>query len=71
VNNAGEKLSKQTLAEPISKEHAPALLFKTLQFLGQNPPAELANSTVPEAWDWTFKHWDLNKIPSVFKLPAS
>lgn len=71
VNNAGEKLSKQTLAEPICKENAPALLYKTLQFLGQNPPVELASSTVQEAWDWTFKHWDLNKIPAVFKLPAS
>ena len=71
VNNAGEKLSKQTLAEAITKKNASALLVKTLKFLGQNASAELATYTVPEVWEWTFKYWDLNKIPGVFKLPAS
>lgn len=70
VNNAGEKLSKQTLAEAIHQENAPALIVKTLQFLGQNPPDELANQSIAEVWAWVFNHWDLHKIPSVFKLPA-
>ena len=71
VNEAGEKLSKQTLAEAINSQHATSLLTKTLQFLGQSPPPELQESTIEDVWDWTFKHWDLNKIPAVFKLPAS
>jgi len=71
VNAAGEKLSKQTLAEAINSQHASSLLTKTLQFLGQSAPPELQESTIEDVWDWTFKHWDLNKIPAIFKLPAS
>ncbi len=41
VNARGEKLSKQTLANPITPESAPALVFEALCFLGQNPPSEI------------------------------
>lgn len=63
VNNAGEKLSKQTLAQPISMRHAGHKLFDALSFLGQNPPAEMQNATLNETWRWAIAHWQLSQIP--------
>jgi glutamyl-Q tRNA(Asp) synthetase len=63
VNAQGEKLTKQTLANPITRETAPILVFEALGFLGQNPPAEIKNALLSEVWDWAFANWRLKKIP--------
>jgi glutamyl-Q tRNA(Asp) synthetase len=62
VNAQGEKLSKQTLAKPISAEIAPTLLFEALYFLGQNPPAEIKNTSLVQIWHWAIVHWHLENI---------
>jgi glutamyl-Q tRNA(Asp) synthetase len=70
VNAAGEKLSKQTLAEPISMRLPANQLFKALSFLGQNPPAEMQNATLNETWRWAIANWRLESVPmtrSLFK----
>lgn len=64
TNVAREKLSKQTLAEPLSVANANQQLFRALLFLGQNPPVELRNSPLSDVWQWAFKHWSLKKIAS-------
>ena len=64
TNRTGEKLSKQTLAQPIDTNNALALLFDALAFLGQAPPAELRQSSQKPLWDWAFRHWSLKNIPS-------
>lgn len=71
VNAADEKLSKQTLAEAIDSTDAVNWLIKALQFLGQKPPKMLQKNSISEVWKWVFENWDLQKIPAVFKLPAS
>ncbi len=68
VNNTGEKLSKQTLAEPISTSLAGQQLFSALQYLGQNPPLEMQNATldknhIAELWRWALENWSIAKIP--------
>ncbi len=63
VNAQGEKLSKQTLANPITPQSAPTLVFEALCFLGQNPPAETKNATLSEVWDWAIANWLLKNIP--------
>ena len=63
VNAAGEKLSKQTLAKPITPATAPALLFEALRFLGQNPAAEIKNTTLAEMWRWAMVNWRLDNVP--------
>jgi glutamyl-Q tRNA(Asp) synthetase len=63
VNAQGEKLSKQTLANPIAPESAPTLVFEALYFLGQNPPTEIKNATLSEVWDWAIANWRLKNIP--------
>jgi glutamyl-Q tRNA(Asp) synthetase len=68
VNAIGEKLSKQTLAEPISVHLAEQQLFSALCFLGQNPPLEMQNATPGEVWRWGFANWSLAKIPRTLSI---
>jgi glutamyl-Q tRNA(Asp) synthetase len=68
VNTMGEKLSKQTLAEPISQDLAGQQLFSALCFLGQNPPLEMQNATLGEVWRWGFANWSLAKIPRTLRI---
>ena len=63
TNHAGEKLSKQTLAQGIDTKHATQQLFDALRFLGQTPPAELQQSSQKPLWDWALEHWSLQKVP--------
>jgi glutamyl-Q tRNA(Asp) synthetase len=67
-NLAGEKLSKQTLAQPISTQPSAQLIFDALSFLGQNPPAEFKNdrfksATLDEIWRWAIANWYIANVP--------
>ncbi|WP_439133231.1 tRNA glutamyl-Q(34) synthetase GluQRS [Pseudomaricurvus sp.] len=62
VNSDGQKLSKQTFAEPLDSRHAPDNLFLALQQLGQNPPAELRGDCA-ELLEWSIPRWDRNQVP--------
>lgn len=62
ANAAGEKLSKQTLAQPISISAAGPQLFDALIFLGQKPPPELQNAALDEMWHWAIANWQLAQI---------
>lgn len=62
-NQAGEKLSKQTMASPIDSNNAPNLLINALDFLGQTPPRDLSNYKAQEILAWAMQHWALDKIP--------
>src|SRR5206468_2370103 len=50
VNQAGEKLSKQTRAVPLTVTEAPSRLWQALRFLGQEPPTELAAAKIGGIW---------------------
>ncbi len=62
TNHAGEKLSKQTLAQAIDARNATSLLCDALCFLGQNPPPELRQSSQKRLWDWALRHWSLPSV---------
>jgi len=62
VNEAGEKLSKQTLAPAIRTEDASRQLYLALCRLGQQPPAECAG--LQELWQWALQHWALATVPA-------
>lgn len=68
VNMQGEKLSKQTLATPITPQAAPALVFAALQFLGQQPPSALKTANMAEIWLWAIAHWQLENVPKQVKI---
>lgn len=71
TNNAGEKLSKQTLAKAIEIHSANHQLYDALLFLGQHPPAEMQNATLTEMWRWVHAHWQLNNVPKVRSICMS
>lgn len=64
INSTGEKLSKQSGAAAIAELDPANTLYKALQDLGQQPPAELSKSTVGEIIDWGTLNWDLRRIPA-------
>ena len=56
-NDAGQKLSKQTGARPLTTAEAPSTLHAALCFLGLSPSADLRNAAVEEIVDWGVRHW--------------
>ena len=61
----GDKLSKLTGAPGIPWDNAPAVLVSALRALQQNPPNELAQSTLPKVWDWATQNWSLSGMRAV------
>ncbi|HZW24811.1 MAG TPA: tRNA glutamyl-Q(34) synthetase GluQRS [Gallionella sp.] len=70
VNAQGEKLSKQTLAPAISTDHAVATLISALDFLQQQPPAELRQGSVEEVLGWAIKNWQPERLKGCRQIPA-
>ena len=65
LNEAGEKLSKQTLAQQVDDLHPVDGLWRALDFLGQQPPPELRKASLSEIWEWAIINWSLAKVPKV------
>jgi glutamyl-Q tRNA(Asp) synthetase len=63
VNAFGEKLSKQTLAEPIDRRTAGTTLIRVLRFLGQSAPAGVERANPGEILAWAREHWDPQTLP--------
>jgi glutamyl-Q tRNA(Asp) synthetase len=70
VNDSGEKLSKQTRAPPVEASHAVATLISVLNFLRQQPPAELVDGDVNTVLEWGIQNWDTSKIRGVKTTPS-
>ena len=63
VNAVGEKLSKQTRAAAVDNARPGPMLCAALEFLGQQPPAELCGASVAELWTWALANWRLDRVP--------
>jgi glutamyl-Q tRNA(Asp) synthetase len=63
VNRAGQKLSKQTFAEPVVDKPAVPLLIGALDFLGQQPHSRLRDASLDELWSWAIEHWRMARVP--------
>lgn len=63
TNTAGEKLSKQTLAQPLDSRHKTEDLWQALAFLQQSPPDELRQGHHADIWQWATQHWQPSRIP--------
>jgi glutamyl-Q tRNA(Asp) synthetase len=68
VNADGEKLSKQTLAEPVKRGDA-ATLWRVLFFLRQNPPQELRGAPVEQILAWAVRNWQPDRLHGMLALP--
>jgi glutamyl-Q tRNA(Asp) synthetase len=62
LNEAGQKLSKQSHAKPITSKNSVLLLYEALKFLGQKPPIDIMKGSQQELWLWAKAHWQLNSI---------
>lgn len=69
-NAAGEKLSKQTLARAVDGADPARVLADALDFLGQAPPAELAEAGLATLWQWAIDHWSMARVPRSRVVPA-
>jgi glutamyl-Q tRNA(Asp) synthetase len=70
VNEAGEKLSKQTLAAPVDTSQPATTLLCVLDFLRQEPPDGLTGNDVPAILDWAVKHWQPQRLAGMRAIPA-
>ncbi len=67
MNDQGQKLSKQNLAQAIDIQHAPQLLYQAITALGQYPveidqPHQMLAQAVAQ--------WDISRIPKGTEIPA-
>jgi glutamyl-Q tRNA(Asp) synthetase len=58
----GQKLSKQNHAKALNSQFASRNLWRGLEFLGQNPPADLADASTSECLDWALHHWQREAV---------
>jgi len=70
VNAQGEKLSKQTLAQPVAKNNAVFTLFDALVFLRQQPPVELRLGTIEQILAWAVSNWQPQRLSNCLHLFA-
>lgn len=63
VNAAGEKLSKQTRADPLDCSNPVPAMVAALRFLGQAVPAELELESLASVWQWALANWSLAAVP--------
>lgn len=68
VNAQGEKLSKQTLAPAISTDRIAATLISALDFLRQQPPAELHDGSTEDVLGWAVKNWQPERLKGCLKI---
>lgn len=68
VQANGQKLSKQNHAKAIIPQEASRNLWRGLEFLGQNPPADLADASTREILDWGLHHWRREDIKGLSHL---
>ncbi|HEY8554818.1 MAG TPA: tRNA glutamyl-Q(34) synthetase GluQRS [Burkholderiales bacterium] len=69
VNADGEKLSKQTGAESVSRAPPVPLLRRVLLFLGQEAPEELEAADVESFWRYAIAHWRAERVPALNAAP--
>jgi glutamyl-Q tRNA(Asp) synthetase len=61
LNEAGEKLSKQTLAGPVDRCNPLPALAAAFAFLGHPPPLEM--DAISSLWQWGLLKWQIADVP--------
>jgi glutamyl-tRNA synthetase len=65
----GAKLSKQTLACPVSGRSASEVLTAALGFLGHRPPRAVVGAAPAELLTWARSEWSLSRVPLNARQP--
>jgi glutamyl-Q tRNA(Asp) synthetase len=70
LSAAGEKLSKQTLADPVDPDRAAVILANVLRFLKHSPPDEITADGIASMWRWAQENWKRDRLPAVVSANA-
>ncbi|MHB1116561.1 tRNA glutamyl-Q(34) synthetase GluQRS [Sideroxydans sp.] len=70
VNAAGEKLSKQTLAQAVDSTRPVHALWHALAFLQQQPPQAMQDERLDTVWEWARRNWHAERLVGCRALPA-
>ena len=65
TNEHGDKLSKQTFAQAVSKKNPEKTLFLLLKLLQQNPPIQLKNASIEDILNWAIEHWNIEPLKKI------
>ncbi len=68
VNSQGQKLSKQTFAEPLSIARASENLWLSLARLGLEPPPALQKENCKTLLNWGVQNWQRSKVPHATQI---
>lgn len=68
VNERGQKLSKQTGAEPLSHKAPGLMLWRALEFLRQSPPEALSAAPPADIWAWAIAHWSPSSLQRISRI---
>ncbi len=70
VDSDGNKISKSEGAAKVDIKNKEKQLCEVLEFLGQDPPADLASYSVDDIWQWAIHNWNINTVPQNKRRPA-
>lgn len=62
VDEAGQKLSKQTGASALRCSRCGPTLVAALKALSQSPPDDLADADLADIWAWALRHWNVSQL---------
>ncbi|MGR9043959.1 MAG: tRNA glutamyl-Q(34) synthetase GluQRS [Gammaproteobacteria bacterium] len=65
IDQNGNKLSKQTLAQAVDQKNPRHVIFELLKLLRQAPPPELAECSLEEILAWGVAHWKPESLTKV------
>jgi len=71
VQEDGNKLGKSYRSPALPADQAAEQLCKALRALGQQTPADMAQSTPQEVLAWASQHWQVERIPQQVSLPEA
>jgi len=71
VDEAGQKLSKQTGAPAVGRGRRAPILVAALNALGQSPPADLADASLEHIWSWAQRHWNISQLAGRKSIAAN
>ncbi len=69
VNTAGQKLSKQTGAAAVPREHPSRVLARVLRYLGLELPTDLEDETPAVMLQWATGRWQPGLLTGVQQMP--
>jgi glutamyl-Q tRNA(Asp) synthetase len=65
VDQHGQKLSKQSFAEPVSHSNRSQTLWYLLKLLKQSPPQSLATASVKQILQWAIENWQPQNLIAI------